>query len=112
GVQAAWFRMLPQCLAVRHGEAHFQVIPVLRLTDAAYGWEIPFHFITQTCLGEEFFAAEQAAGVVPLTTCVDDLPTRMELHGTANGRSVANLLHDLGSDGRRLVAQLIGLLQL
>ena len=59
---------------VGHREADIQIVPVLRLADGANGREVPLLVKGNACLGDQFFTAEQAADVVPLSTTVDDLP--------------------------------------
>src|SRR5690606_1371239 len=86
GVDPGGVKLTQACLtddgfAVGQGEADLQVIPVLSLADAADGGEIPVHLPGQCGLSDQFFAAEQALGVVPLAPGIQIVATGMKLPG-------------------------------
>src|SRR5690606_5742453 len=60
---------------------NFQIIPVLRLADAADRRKVPLHLARQGGLGDQLLTAEQAFGVVPLAAGVDIFAAGEELPG-------------------------------
>ncbi len=110
GVEVTCLRGADQAIAVCHGKADVQVVPVLRLADGANRREIPLHLVSQLCLGDQFVAAEQAADVVPLAAPVDDLAPCVKLHCAADAGRVAHLLHHPRGDRQRLVIESVGCL--
>ncbi len=100
-------RGLHQGVAVGHGEADVQIIPVLRLADGADGREVPLLFIGDACLRDHLVAAEQPTDVIPLAAAIDDLPAVVEFQCAANTGGIAHLLHDLRIERQWLMVQLV-----
>ena len=97
-------------LLVGHREADIQVVPMLRQADAADRREVPFHLPCHHGLGNQLFAAEYLAHVVPLAAGIHHLATGIEFLGP----TYAGGLADPGKHGRidlgGLVTQGIGLI--
>ena len=112
GMNVAFFRFTNEVLTVRHGEADFQIVPVLSPADGVDGREVPAHFVGQTGLRDHLITAEQTTDVVPLAAAIGDLAARMKFQCAANSGRVAYFFNRLRAQGQWLVVQRIGHLHL
>ena len=108
GVELAQLGLLHDGLLVGQGEADIQVIPMLGLADAANGREVPVHLAGQGGLGDEFFAVEQAFGVVPLAARIQVVTPGKELPCADDSGGIGNLCSGLGIHAYRLVIDGVG----